>query len=84
MTYTYTQKVRFLYKSILKLHRGLPEDLQILGTNYTREEFKRHKKCNQKEAEIFMNEWTVRSSFLCFDLPLPCTIIFLEVCPNFS
>lgn len=67
MTYTHTQKVRFLYKSILKFHRGLPEELQILGTNYTREEFKRHKKCNEKEAEIFINEWTVNVNFSCFN-----------------
>lgn len=59
MNYTHAQKVRILYKNILKLHRGLPKELQILGSNYTRDEFKRHKKCNEKEAEIFMNEWTV-------------------------
>lgn len=53
------QRVRTLYKLILRLHRGLPEELQIIGTNYTRDEFKRHKKCNPQEANIFMSEWTV-------------------------
>ncbi|KAJ8963973.1 hypothetical protein NQ314_005232 [Rhamnusium bicolor] len=58
MSYTNIQRVRILYKTILKLHRGLPEELQILGTNYARDEFKRHKSCNSTEAEIFINEWT--------------------------
>lgn len=53
------QKVRFLYKTILKLHRGLPQELNLLGTSYVREEFKRHKKCSVPEAEVFMREWTV-------------------------
>lgn len=59
MTFTHTQRVRILYKTILKLHRGLPNELQVIGTNYTRDEFKRHKGCNEKEGEVFMNEWTV-------------------------
>lgn len=59
MTITHLQRVRRLYKTIMKLHRGLPKDLQLLGNNYTRDEFKRHKKCNPKEAQIFMNEWSV-------------------------
>lgn len=53
------QKVKRLYKTILKLHRGLPTELQVLGTSYARDEFKRHKKCNEAEAKIFINEWTV-------------------------
>lgn len=68
MTFTYTQRVRILYKTILKLHRGLPNELQVIGTNYTRDEFKRHKGCNEKEGEVFMNEWTV--GFLNFPLIL--------------
>lgn len=68
MTFTHTQRVRILYKTILKLHRGLPNELQVIGTNYTRDEFKRHKGCNEKEGEVFMNEWTV--GFLNFPLIL--------------
>lgn len=56
---THTQKVRFLYKTILKLHRGLPQDIQLLGSIYVRDEFRRHKNCNQAEAAVFINEWTV-------------------------
>lgn len=56
---TQVQKVRKLYKTVLKLHRGLPNGLQTLGDNYARDEFKRHKNCTPKEAEIFLNEWTV-------------------------
>ncbi|XP_044263698.1 succinate dehydrogenase assembly factor 3, mitochondrial isoform X2 [Tribolium madens] len=51
-------RVRILYKTILKLHCGLPQELKILGTNYVREEFKRHKKCNIQETKVFMKEWT--------------------------
>lgn len=56
---THVQRVRKLYKTILKLHRGLPAELQVLGNNYAHGEFKRHRKCSPKEAEIFMHEWTV-------------------------
>ncbi|KAH1001170.1 hypothetical protein HUJ04_013417 [Dendroctonus ponderosae] len=58
MTLSTTKNARMLYKLILRLHRGLPEDLQILGTQYAREEFKRHKSCPPPEAAIFMKEWT--------------------------
>ncbi|XP_072376714.1 succinate dehydrogenase assembly factor 3, mitochondrial [Diabrotica undecimpunctata] len=58
MSYTHIQRVRILYKTILKLHRGLPGELQLIGTSYTRDEFKRHKKCNTAEAQVFINEWT--------------------------
>lgn len=37
---------------------GLPVELQPLGTEYVRDEFKRHKKCNETEANLFMVEWT--------------------------
>lgn len=36
----------------------MPTELQSLGNNYARDEFKRHKKCNETEAKIFMVEWT--------------------------
>lgn len=55
----HVQRVRILYKTILRLHRGLPPEIQVLGTNYVRDEFKRHKNCNEDIAIIFMNEWTV-------------------------
>lgn len=62
MNSTHLQRVRKLYKTILKLHRGLPPELQVLGNNYAHDEFRRHKKCSPTEAEIFMNEWTVIKS----------------------
>ncbi|XP_018567176.1 succinate dehydrogenase assembly factor 3, mitochondrial [Anoplophora glabripennis] len=58
MNFTSKQRVRILYKTILKLHRGLPKELQVLGTNYAKDEFKRHKTCSTEEAEVFVNEWT--------------------------
>lgn len=57
-TSSHTQRVRVLYKTILKLHRGLPPEVQPLGNNYTKSEFKRHKKCTPEQAAVFMNEWT--------------------------
>lgn len=56
-------KVRLLYKTILRLHQGLPEALQTLGDNYVKDEFKRHKKCNPVETAQFMMEWTVSKMF---------------------
>lgn len=50
-------KVRLLYKTILKLHRGLPAELKQLGDEYARSEFKRHKDCSVQEATIFMSTW---------------------------
>lgn len=53
-------RVRRLYKLIFRMHRALPPELRIMGDNYARDEFKRHKKCNPDEAKVFLNEWTVR------------------------
>lgn len=55
----HVQRVRYLYKTILRLHRGLPDDLHSLGNSYVRDEFRRHKNCNPPEAASFMMEWTV-------------------------
>ncbi|XP_054003154.1 succinate dehydrogenase assembly factor 3, mitochondrial [Hylaeus anthracinus] len=55
---SHVQRVRMLYKTILRLHRGLPTEIQSLGTSYVRDEFRRHKTCNDVETIIFLNEWT--------------------------
>ncbi|KAI4468109.1 dc11 acn9 [Holotrichia oblita] len=55
---SHIQRVRILYKTILKLHRGLPVEVQPLGNSYAKQEFKRHKKCTPEQAAVFMNEWT--------------------------
>lgn len=57
---THLQRVRRLYKTVLRLHRGLPLEIQSLGNSYVRDEFKRHKTCNLAEANVFLNEWAVR------------------------
>ncbi|XP_026331911.1 succinate dehydrogenase assembly factor 3, mitochondrial isoform X2 [Hyposmocoma kahamanoa] len=54
----HASRVRMLYKLIFRVHRALPAELRILGDNYARDEFKRHKKCNPEEAKIFLTEWT--------------------------
>lgn len=43
---------------LCRLFVGLPPELQPLGNEYARDEFKRHKKCNETEAKLFMVEWT--------------------------
>lgn len=58
MSADHVSRVRKLYKLILRIHRGLTTELRILGDNYARDEFKRHKQCNMDEANIFLNEWT--------------------------
>ncbi|XP_055336730.1 succinate dehydrogenase assembly factor 3, mitochondrial-like [Paramacrobiotus metropolitanus] len=51
--------VRILYKSILRLHRGLPEGLRELGTKYVQDEFRLHKPItNDEQIRHFMLEWT--------------------------
>ncbi|KAJ8737887.1 hypothetical protein PYW08_000482 [Mythimna loreyi] len=57
-TLGHVSRVRRLYKLIFRVHRALPPELRIMGDNYARDEFKRHKKCNPEEAKIFLNEWT--------------------------
>lgn len=84
MNYNHTQKVRVLYKTILKLHKGLPEELQILGTNYVRDEFKRHKKCDNKEAQVFVSEWTVIPTLPCLVKSLLFWYLFSEICLKLS
>lgn len=71
---THVQRVRMLYKMILRLHRGLPVEIQPLGNEYVREEFRRHKTCNATESHIFLNEWTV--GILEFNMN-NCEVIFL-------
>ena len=56
-------RVRILYKAILRLHRGLPPQLQALGTQYVKEEFKQHKNCEPSLVPVFMKEWTVSAIF---------------------
>jgi len=60
----HVQRVRLLYKTILRLHRGLPNELQELGQTYVRDEFRRHKNCNPKEVQTFMLEWSVSINML--------------------
>ena len=56
---THVQKVRLLYKSCLKLHRGLPIHLKAIGDTYVKDEFKRHKAADQAQVQIFMEAWAV-------------------------
>jgi hypothetical protein len=62
MSVTHAQRVKILYKSILRLHRGLPSEMQELGTSYMRDEFKRHKNLDIKKDEQIISAfmWYVR------------------------
>lgn len=51
------QRVRRLYKTILKLHRGLPPDLAYMGDMYVKDEFKRHKLATPEQTITFMESW---------------------------
>lgn len=57
------QRVRLLYKTILRLHRGLPVEFKAIGDQYVRDEFQRHKKCQPAEANVFMAEWVVKYAY---------------------
>ena len=50
-----------LYKTILRLHRSLPDELRQLGDQYVREEFRRHKAAQPQYVTNFMVEWSVSS-----------------------
>ncbi|XP_003400271.1 succinate dehydrogenase assembly factor 3, mitochondrial [Bombus affinis] len=55
---SHVQRVRILYKTILRLHRGLPAEIQAVGTSYVQDEFRRHKNCDEATTAIFLKEWT--------------------------
>lgn len=67
-----------LYKQILRVHRGLPSELQALGTPYVRDEFKRHKNVEPKEADKFIRTWAV-SILLSLDTYLSISLHFGSV-----
>uniref|UniRef100_A0A0M3I9K9 Succinate dehydrogenase assembly factor 3 n=1 Tax=Ascaris lumbricoides TaxID=6252 RepID=A0A0M3I9K9_ASCLU len=46
-----------LYKRILRLHYGLPEELRYIGDNYVKDEFRRHKNAPPEQALLFLKEW---------------------------
>jgi len=56
---SHVQRVRILYKSILKLHRGLPNEIKEIGDQYVRDEFKRHKTLKESDDQIKVFMWLV-------------------------
>ncbi|CAH8519875.1 unnamed protein product [Heterobilharzia americana] len=57
-TVTHAQRVRFLYKFILSLHRSLPPTLRKVGDIYVQTEFKKHRDVKPEFIQPFMIEWT--------------------------
>ncbi|TSK28286.1 Succinate dehydrogenase assembly factor 3, mitochondrial [Bagarius yarrelli] len=49
-------RVRSLYKRILMLHRFMPIDLRVLGEQYKKDEFRRHKYASPEQVQFFMKE----------------------------
>lgn len=49
-----------LYRKLLRLHRRLPTDMQLLGEQFIRDEFKNHKTASPDHANEFIKEWMVR------------------------
>jgi hypothetical protein len=64
-----------LYKTILRLHQSLPNELRDLGNQYVRDEFRRHKNAQPEFVTNFMIEWSVstvkRKKSVKYDLSFP-------------
>ncbi len=56
---SHAKNVLKLYKSLLRLHRGLPHEMRAIGDAYLRDEFRRHKGADAQHSRVFMQEWTV-------------------------
>lgn len=56
----HVSRVRALYKRILVLHGLLPVDLRLLGDQYLKDEFRRHKSASPDQVQHFMKEWEVK------------------------
>ena len=55
---THRAKVLALYKRVLTLHRRqLKPHMRVLGDQYVRDEFKRHKSADSKFVPLFLREW---------------------------
>ncbi|KAB5517747.1 hypothetical protein PHYPO_G00170730 [Pangasianodon hypophthalmus] len=53
----HVSRVRALYKRILVLHRFMPIELRVLGDQYVKDEFRRHKSASPEQVQVFMKEW---------------------------
>ncbi|KNC48390.1 uncharacterized protein AMSG_04839 [Thecamonas trahens ATCC 50062] len=51
-------RVLALYRNIMRMHRRvLPVELRMVGDDYVRDEFKRHKAVSPTEVRMFLKEW---------------------------
>ncbi|CAG9537273.1 unnamed protein product [Cercopithifilaria johnstoni] len=53
-----------LYKRILRLHYGLPKKMRMIGDQYIKTEFQRHKNVPPEQAVVFLKEWKEYSAIL--------------------
>ncbi len=49
-----------LYRRLLRLHQRLPPDFRAVGSEFVREEFRKHRTAEPQFVPQFMKEWTVR------------------------
>ena len=49
----------FVFRALLRLHKALPAEMRLIGDNYVRDEFKRHRDASPDEAVKFIREWAV-------------------------
>uniref|UniRef100_A0A158Q742 Succinate dehydrogenase assembly factor 3 n=1 Tax=Elaeophora elaphi TaxID=1147741 RepID=A0A158Q742_9BILA len=42
---------------ILRLHYGLPKEMRMIGDQYIKNEFRRHKNVSPEQAVVFLKEW---------------------------
>lgn len=61
---SHVQRVRVLYKTCLKLHRGLPPQMQVIGDAYVKDEFRRHKSATTVQTGAFMEAWAVNQTLI--------------------
>ena len=49
-----------LYRRLLRLHQRLPDsEMALIGRQFVREEFHKHKSASSEFVTSFMTEWTV-------------------------
>jgi len=47
------------YRRLLRLHKKLPGEMQAVGNEFVRQEFKRHKSASEEHAKKFLEGWKV-------------------------
>lgn len=54
-----------VYRRVLRVHRKMPPQLRLLGDQYAKDEFRRHKTAAPEHVKPFMVAWTVCDYVAC-------------------